>query len=102
MLLRVHTSPSAPEPALQATTEPRLVRWLLTGAALGFLGLFLLVPLLAVFVQALASGLGTYAAAITAPDARAAIRLTLITAAASVTLNTVFGVAAAWAIAKFD
>jgi len=102
MVLRFQTNPSPPKPAAQATTEPRLVRWLLTGTALGFLGLFLLVPLLAVFVQAFASGLGTYAAAIIEPAALSAVKLTLITAGASVTLNTVFGVAAAWAIAKFD
>ncbi|HXV20888.1 MAG TPA: sulfate ABC transporter permease subunit CysW [Desulfuromonadales bacterium] len=84
-----------------ALTEPAPVRWLLTGAALAFLALFLVVPLAAVFVQALDKGLETYWAAITEPDALAAIRLTLLTAAISVPLNLVFGVAAAWAIAKF-
>ncbi len=84
-----------------ALTEPKLVRWLLTGLALTFLALFLFVPLVAVFVQALEKGLGTYWAAIIEPDALAAIRLTLIAAGISVPLNLVFGIAAAWAITKF-
>jgi len=82
-------------------TEPKMVRWLLTFLALAFLSLFLVVPLAAVFVQALEKGLETYWAAITEPDALSAIRLTLLTAAISVPLNLVFGIAAAWAIAKF-
>jgi len=84
-----------------ALTEPRVVRWLLTGLALAFLALFLLVPLVAVFVQALEKGVETYWAAIIEPDAVAAIRLTLIAAGISVPLNLVFGIAAAWAITKF-
>jgi len=84
-----------------ALTEPRAVRWLLTGLALAFLALFLLVPLVAVFVQALEKGVETYWAAIIEPDAVAAIRLTLIAAGISVPLNLVFGIAAAWAITKF-
>jgi sulfate transport system permease protein len=83
-------------------TEPAPVRWLLTGAALVFLGLFLFVPLAAVFSQALEKGVGAYFAAISETDALAAIKLTLIAAGVSVPLNLVFGVAAAWAIAKFD
>ncbi len=89
------------QPAGAALTEPKAVRWLLTGLALAFLALFLVVPLVAVFVQALEKGLDTYWAAISEPDALAAIRLTLLTAAISVPLNLVFGIAAAWAIAKF-
>lgn len=85
-----------------ATAEPRLVRWLLTGLALAFLGLFLLVPLLAVFTEALRKGFETYLAALVEPDALAAIQLTLLVAAIAVPANLVFGVAAAWAIAKFD
>ena len=85
-----------------ATAEPRLVRWLLTAVALAFLGLFLLVPLLAVFTEALRKGVETYLAALVEPDALAAIRLTLLVAAIAVPANLVFGVAAAWAIAKFD
>lgn len=83
-------------------TEPLPVRWLLIGVALLFLGLFLLVPLAAVFSQALEKGLGAYLAALREPDALASIELTLITALVSVPLNLVFGIAAAWAIAKFD
>jgi sulfate/thiosulfate transport system permease protein len=70
--------------------------------ALAFLTLFLFVPLAAVFHEALARGLGVYWAAVTDPDALSAIWLTLITTAIAVPLNLVFGVAAAWAIAKFD
>jgi sulfate transport system permease protein len=89
------------ELARSALTEPAPVRWLLTVVALTFLALFLVVPLTAVFVQALDKGLEVYWAAITEPDALAAIRLTLLVAAISVPLNIVFGIAAAWAIAKF-
>jgi sulfate/thiosulfate transport system permease protein len=77
-----------------------LRKWLLIGISLGFLGLFILVPLLAVFSEALKKGIELYFAALTEPDALAAIKLTLITAAFSVIANTVFGVIAAWAIAK--
>jgi sulfate transport system permease protein len=83
-------------------TEPALVRWALTGAVLLFLSLFLFVPLASVFAQALEKGLGAYFAAIREPDALSAIKLTLLAAAISVPLNLVFGVAAAWSIAKFD
>jgi sulfate transport system permease protein len=83
-------------------TEPAPVRWLLSAVVLCFLGLFLFLPLVAVFSQALEKGVGAYLAAIRQPDAMSAIRLTLLTAAISVPLNLVFGVAAAWAIAKFD
>ncbi len=85
-----------------ALSEPGILRGLLTGAALLYLGVFLLVPLAAVFSQALEKGLGAYLAALREPDALAAIRLTLLTAAIAVPLNLVFGVAAAWAIAKFE
>jgi sulfate transport system permease protein len=83
-------------------SEPLLVRWLLTGVALLFLGIFLFVPLAALFAQAFEKGAGAYFAAIREPDALLAIKLTLVTAAISVPLNLVFGVAAAWAIAKFQ
>jgi sulfate transport system permease protein len=75
---------------------------LLILTALAFLGLFLVLPLAAVFTEALRKGWQTYLAAITEPGAAAAIRLTLLAAGISVPLNLVFGVAAAWAIAKFD
>jgi sulfate/thiosulfate transport system permease protein len=81
--------------------EPRLVRWLLLGLALAFVVLFLLVPLVAVFVEAFADGWAVYRAAVTDPIARAAIRLTLTTAAIAVPANLLFGLAAAWAVSKF-
>ena len=79
-----------------------LARPLLIAVALVFLGLFLVLPLLAVFVQALAKGIGAYAAAVANPTAWAAIKLTLLVAGIAVPFNLVFGVAAAWAIAKFE
>ena len=88
--------------APSSTTEPAWVRRLLIGVALGFMTLFLFVPLAAVFVEALKKGFGVYLAAITEPDALSAIKLTLLAAAISLPMNLVFGVAAAWAIAKFD
>ncbi len=94
--------PQAPRRVSDATGEPAWVRRLLIGVALGFLTLFLFVPLAAVFVEALKKGLDVYWAAITEPDALSAIRLTVIAAAISVPLNLVFGIAAAWAIAKFE
>ncbi|MCX5654528.1 MAG: sulfate ABC transporter permease subunit, partial [Planctomycetota bacterium] len=89
-------------PAGRAITESRLVRWTLIAAALVFLGFFLLVPLVAIFAQALEKGLEAYWAALADPMAQSAIWLTLVTAAISVPLNVVFGVMAAWAIAKFE
>ncbi|HYS43852.1 MAG TPA: sulfate ABC transporter permease subunit CysW [Geobacteraceae bacterium] len=83
-------------------TEPSPVRWLLMAVALVFLGLFLFVPLAAVFAQALEKGWRAYLEAFREPDALSAIKLTLVTAAIAVPLNLVFGVTAAWAIAKFD
>jgi sulfate transport system permease protein len=82
--------------------EPALVRWLLIGATLLLLGVFLLLPLIVVFTQALNAGIGGYLAALGDSDTLASIRLTLLTAAIAVPLNTLFGVAAAWAIAKFE
>ncbi|MDR4651625.1 MAG: sulfate ABC transporter permease subunit CysW [Nitrosomonas sp.] len=84
------------------TQEPAWVRRTLIGLALIFLALFLFVPLISVFYEALKKGVDVYFAAITEADARAAIRLTLIAAAIAVPLNLIFGVAAAWAIAKFE
>jgi len=83
-------------------SESAPVRIALTAVALLFLALFLALPLAAVFTYAVGQGLGAYWAAITEPEALAAIRLTLLVAAISVPLNTAFGVAAAWAIAKFE
>lgn len=87
---------------VRATTEPTIVRWALTGITLVFLGLFLFLPLVAVFAQAMEKGMATYLDSLLEPDALAAIRLTFLTAVIAVPLNLVFGVAAAWAIAKFD
>jgi len=77
-------------------------RLLLIAVALGFLGLFLVMPLLVVFAQALGKGISAYVTAVSDPNAWAAIRLTLLVAAVAVPFNLVFGVAAAWAIAKFE
>jgi sulfate transport system permease protein len=84
------------------TTEPTWVRRLLIGLALGFVFLFLLLPLAAVFTEALRKGLPAALEALYEPDAWSAIRLTLITAAVAVPLNLVFGVAAAWCVAKYE
>jgi sulfate transport system permease protein len=85
-----------------ATLEPAWVRGLLVGVALVFLTIFLFIPLVSVFAEAFRKGWDAYLAAIVEPDAVSAIKLTLITAAIAVPLNVVFGVAAAWAIAKFE
>ena len=86
----------------RTTSEPAWVRWTLITIVLLFLGLFLIVPLAAVFTEALRKGFDTYITALTDPDALSSIKLTLIAAAIAVPLNLVFGVAAAWAIAKFE
>ena len=90
------------QPTAVTVIEPPLVRILLLGVALAFLSLFLVVPLAAVFYEALRKGIGVYWAAITDPYALDAIRLTLLSAAFAVPLNMLFGVAAAWAIARFE
>ena len=84
------------------TTEPLWLRYGLIIVALGFLSLFVVLPLIAVFAQALEKGLGVYWAAVTEPDALSAIRLTLLATGIAVPLNLVFGLAAAWAIARFQ
>lgn len=84
------------------TTETPLVRWTLTLVALGFIALFLVLPLVAVATEALRKGWDAYFAALLEPDAWSAIKLTLIAAGIAVPLNLVFGVAAAWAIAKYE
>jgi len=84
------------------TSESALVRWALIVAALGYLTLFLFVPLAAVFTEALKNGLESYFASFADPDALAAIRLTFLAASLAVPLNLMFGIAAAWAIAKFE
>jgi len=84
------------------TTEPPWVRGLITGLALLFLGIFLFIPLAAVFTEAFRQGLYVYLAAISNSEARSAIELTLLTAAIAVPLNLLFGVMAAWAITRFQ
>jgi sulfate transport system permease protein len=83
-----------------ATREPALVKWLVIAISLAFFTLFLLMPLLAVFAEALRKGFAAYWAAIVEPNALSAMRLTLLAAAISLPLNLVFGIAAAWAITK--
>jgi sulfate transport system permease protein len=85
-----------------ATTESPLAKGVLIALALGFLALFLVLPLIAVFIEAFRKGAGEFLFALNEPDTLAAIRLTLTVAAIAVPLNLVFGVAAAWAIAKFE
>ncbi|HMI97880.1 MAG TPA: sulfate ABC transporter permease subunit CysW [Micropepsaceae bacterium] len=85
-----------------ALEERKLIRCALVITALAFIGLFLVLPIIVVFVEALRRGWTAYAAAISEPDALSAIRLTLLVAAIAVPLNLIFGVTAAWAIAKFE
>ncbi|HYI89208.1 MAG TPA: sulfate/thiosulfate ABC transporter permease CysW, partial [Beijerinckiaceae bacterium] len=84
------------------TSETRTIRLVLTALVLLFMGLFLLLPLAAIFVEAFRKGLAPYLASLQDPDAVAAIRLTLTVAAIAVPLNLIFGIAAAWAITKFE
>src|SRR5690606_30556706 len=91
-----------PAHTVRATEEPAWVRRILIGIALVFLSAFLLVPLAVVFVEAFRFGARGFLSAIGNREALAAIRLTLITAAIAVPMNTVFGVCAAWAIGKFE
>src|SRR6202142_2970475 len=88
--------------ATAATGESVAVRWTLIGVAVFFLALFIFLPLAIVFSQAFAKGVGVYWASLRTPDALAAIRLTLLAAGIAVPMNLVFGVAAAWAIGKFE
>lgn len=86
----------------QITSEPFIVRISLTLIALAFLTLFLILPLIAIFVKAFDQGLDVYIAAITDPDALSAIKLTLLVVFITVPLNTLFGIFAAWLITKFN
>jgi sulfate/thiosulfate transport system permease protein len=83
-------------------TEPKVIRMVIIAIAVIFLTVFVVLPLVVVFAQAFSKGVGAYVAALSDPEARSAIRLTLLVAAISVSLNLVFGLVAAWAIAKFD
>jgi sulfate transport system permease protein len=83
-------------------TEPGPIRWLIIGIAVIFLSVFVVLPLVLVFAQAFSKGVAAYLSALSDPEALSAIRLTLCVAAMSVSLNLVFGLIAAWAIAKFE
>ena len=96
------SDPRARRTARSGTTEPLWVKWTLIGIALSFIFLFLILPLAAVFTEALRKGFDAYWEALKEPAAWSAIRLTLITAGIAVPLNLVFGVAAAWCIAKYE
>ncbi len=100
--LPLQIPPTAHKLRSTATGEPAWVRWSLIALALVFLALFLFLPLATVFYEALRKGTGVYLNALREEDALSAIRLTLIAAAISVPANLVFGIAAAWAIAKFE
>ncbi|HTO02758.1 MAG TPA: sulfate ABC transporter permease subunit CysW, partial [Opitutus sp.] len=95
-------SPASASLPSRATQDSAWVRWSLTTVALLFLAFFLLLPLIAVFMEALRKGFGPFFGAFVDPDALASIRLTLLTAAIAVPANVLFGVAAAWCIAKFN
>jgi sulfate transport system permease protein len=93
---------AVPVPTPRAATDPWWVRWLLVGLTLGVVGLLIVVPLVSVFAQATAKGLGVYWTSLVAdPDTRHAVFLTLMVAPVAVAMNVVGGVAAAWAIARF-
>ena len=94
--------PNPPSRVPRRLTEPAAVRWTLTSITLLFLLLFLVLPMAVVFLEAFRRGAAAYLAAVTQPDALAALKLTLIAAACAVPLNLVFGVCASWALAKFD
>lgn len=98
-LRRRRLRPAAP---INATGEPAWVRWLICTVSLTFLGVFLVIPLAAVFTEAFRKGVGAYLESFENRDALAAIKLTLLVAGIAVPLNIVFGLAASWAIAKFD
>ncbi|MBR0929217.1 sulfate ABC transporter permease subunit CysW [Bradyrhizobium sp. 62B] len=119
MQIAESVSPSAPDAKVRAKarakarahaaaardslrTEPRAVRIVIIALAMIFLSVFVVLPLVVVFAQAFSKGILAYFAALAEPEAQAAIKLTLIVAAISVGLNLVFGLVAAWAIAKFD
>ncbi len=96
------SSGSPHSPQRVATTEPRWIRWTLISLALVFLGFFLFIPLISVFTEALQKGISAYFEALAEPDAIIAIQLTLLAALIAIPINLVFGISAAWAIAKFD
>jgi sulfate transport system permease protein len=97
-----HQGNASRGPRPPGLTEPPVFRWCITGVVFLFLSLFLFLPLISVFLRALEKGLHVYVSAVSEPDALAAIRLTLLVAAAAIPLNLLFGVTAAWLAAKFD
>jgi sulfate transport system permease protein len=99
---RPRNPPLARKPHPLPLSESPAARLVLIGIVMAFLGLFLILPLIVVFMEAFREGARTYAAALTEPEALAAIRLTLLTALIVVPLNAIFGLAAAWAITKFE
>lgn len=88
--------------ACSASQDPAIVRWALTAIAIGFLALFLVLPLTAILAQAFASGVQAYWHAVVDAEALNALKLTLVTTMIALPLNTVFGIAAAWAITRFE
>ncbi|MFA6141031.1 MAG: sulfate ABC transporter permease subunit CysW [Hyphomicrobium sp.] len=105
MAVAAHTAPFARAARFElspAASDSPVVKWIIIGISLAFFASFLLLPLLAVFVEAFKKGWQVYLKAITEPDALSAMRLTLLAAAIAVPLNVIFGIAAAWAIAKHD
>src|SRR5262245_12281680 len=104
--MEIHLSPRIAKKRIprtyQAVHEPPWARRWLIGIAVAFLAIFLVLPLVAVFFYAIEKGLGAYLQAFSNAETLSAIRLTLLTAAVAVPMNLVFGVAAAWAIAKFN
>jgi sulfate transport system permease protein len=100
--LKTRSRAAASSVAQGATLESPWIRWTLIGIAILFLAFFLFMPLAVVFVSAFGKGIGAYFASFKDPDALSAIRLTLIAAGIAVPLNLVFGIAAAWAVAKFE
>jgi sulfate transport system permease protein len=96
----IHFS-TVPDEQPAGTSDPKWVQWLLITVALAFLGLFLFLPLITVFIQAFAKGVNVYIEAITNPEALSAIKLTIAVALIAVPLNAIFGIASAWAITKF-
>jgi sulfate transport system permease protein len=93
---------TAPAERSRSTSEPAAIRWLLIALAAAFLGVFLFLPLAAVFATAFGNGALAYLHSFSDPDTLSAIRLTVIAAAIAVPLNVVFGIAAAWVIGKFE
>ena len=102
-----HGIPKGPQVAMNSKSrrgieEPEFIRKVLIGIAVGFVGVFLLLPLANVFAQAFAKGWSAYIQSLQQPDTRSAVLLTLLVSAICVPLNLVFGVIAAWAVAKFQ